>query len=374
MTARKKKTEDTEYAKASADVEEEQGERDIVEENYRLRQAAGKARKRAASLARQLEESQEYGDRLSVELDLYQQPFEDRPDWLTEVDTSEHHATIVAFLSDTHYGEVVKKGEIGGYNAFNLEIAEQRTQRFFERTIHVARTYVAGVTYDGVVLALGGDLVSGDIHDELVETNEVSTYRAIETCLPWLARGVEMFAEEYGAVHVVSAPGNHPRDTKKPRHKKRSEHNGDTHIAHLLANDLRRGTGITFDIPESADVDFKVYDHVFSMEHGDNMQFNGTSEIGSLGPVKRGNLRKTKKRQEQGRAFKYGMYGHFHQYVPAASQGFIMNGSLKGYDEYASDGQFSPEPAQQAFMIVTPEHGITVQAPIFVSKRSEEGW
>jgi len=68
------------------------------------------------------------------------------------------------------------------------------------------------------------------------------------------------------------------------------------------------------------------------------------------------------------------MYGHFHQFVPAYSKGYIMNGSLKGYDEYASNGQFAPEPAQQALAVVTPEHGISVVAPIFVTNRSEEDW
>lgn len=259
-----------------------------------------------------------------------------------------------------------------------MAIAELRTQKFFENILMLSRNYLAGTLYDGITLALGGDLVSGDIHEELVETNEHSTLRTVETVIPWLAKGIEMLCDEFPNVHIVSAPGNHGRNTKKPRHKKRSENNSDTHIANILAfifeNQSTPIDGLTFDIPESADVDFQIYNYVFSMEHGDNLRFNGTSEIGSLGPVKRGNLRKTKKRQEQGRPFKYGMYGHFHQFVPAYTQGFIMNGSLKGYDEYASDGQFSPEPAQQALAVVTPEHGITITAPILVQDRDKEGW
>lgn len=51
-----------------------------------------------------------------------------------------------------------------------------------------------------------------------------------------------------------------------------------------------------------------------------------------------------------------------------------MNGSVKGYDEYASDGQFSPEVAQQALLVVTPEHGITMGTGIIVQDRDKEGW
>lgn len=370
------------FGKALEELGEKATQEQLREQNFRLREAGTKLKKDRDAVAAQLRESTAEADELATELSLYRRDFGDRPAWLGEVRDGEHHqGTLVAMFSDAHYGEVVQPGELGGYNAYNLEIAEKRTQRFFERTIRVARNYLAGVEYDGIVLALGGDMVSGDIHDELVETNEQSTLRTVETCLPWLQAGVEMFAEEFGKVHVVSAPGNHGRNSKKPRHKKRSENNADTHIARLLAINLagpEEGRSpddpITFDIPESADVDFTVYGSVFSMEHGDNLRFNGTSEIGSFGPVKRGNLRKTKKRQEMGRPFRYGLYGHFHQYVPAYSQGLIMNGSLKGYDEYASDGQFAPEPSQQALMVVTPEHGITVQAPVICGDRDAEGW
>jgi hypothetical protein len=363
------------FGKAIEELGAAATEQQLREQNFRLRELANSAKRDKDSVARQLRDSTAEADELATELALYRRDFSDRPEWLGEVrDDGQHHGTLVAFFSDAHFGEVVQPGELGGYNAYDLAIAEKRTRMFFERTITVARHYLAGVEYDGIVLPLGGDLVSGDIHDELIETNEQSTLRTVETCLPWLQAGIEMLAEEFGRVHVVSAPGNHGRNSKKPRHKKRSENNADTHVARLLAVTLRDEQAVTFDIPESTDVDFDVYGHVFSMEHGDNLRFNGTSEIGSFGPVKRGNLRKTKKRQEMGRQFRYGLYGHFHQFIPAYTQGFVMNGSLKGYDEYASDGQFAPEPAQQALMVVTPEHGITVTAPVICTKRSEEGW
>lgn len=194
---------------------------------------------------------------------------------------------------------------------------------------------------------------------------------------PKLTAGIEALAEEFGQVHVVSAPGNHGRDSKRPRHKGRSAHNADTHIAKMVAYYFTAANGaanVTFDIPESFDVAFPIYDYVFSMEHGDNMRFNGVSEIGALGPVKRGTLRKSNQHKQEGHPFHYNLLGHFHQYVPAASQGFVMNGSVKGYDEYARAGHFLPEEPQQALMVVTPEYGITNQTPVFVAKRDSEGW
>lgn len=344
---------------------------ELERQKFALQQQLEKEKKSSSVFKKQLQEKQTEVQRALTELSLYQADHSDRPEWMKRPKKErgrQHHGTIVSHLSDTHYGERVVASEIGGYNSYDMEVAEIRTRRFFERTIKVARNYLAGVKYDGAVLPLGGDLVSGDIHEELKETNELSVFRVVETVIPWLAAGVQMFQEEFGRVHVVSAPGNHGRNSKTPRHKKRSENNADTHLAHMLAREFREVEDVTFDIPDSPDVDFDLYGYRFSVEHGDNLKFNGTSEIGSLGPVKRGTLRKTKKRQEMGSPFKYLLLGHFHQYIPAYTQGFVVNGSLKGYDEYASNGQFAPEPAQQSLMVVTPEHGVTIAAPIFVQK------
>ena len=306
-------------------------------------------------------------------LSLYDREWTSAPGWLNPEDAQERHGTLVVMLSDPHWGEVVDPREMNDYNAYNLAIADGRMKRFFERTILVARSYLAGVLYDGIILALGGDLVSGDIHEELTETNECTTNESVEWAVPRLKAGLETWAEEFGQVHVVSAPGNHGRRTAKPRHKKRSADNADTHIARLLAGSFPEGGPITFNIPRSMDAEFVVYGRRFSVEHGDAFK-GGDGQVGAYGPAKRGTMRKLTQAQAEGKPLDYLLVGHFHQYIPAASQQFVMNGSVKGYDEYARTWHFKPEPAQQALMVCTPEHGITVQAPVLVQSRSKEGW
>lgn len=333
------------------------------------------AQRQARAAKVELEKVTEERDRALGELGGFYKESLQTPDWAVDRgETGTHYGTLQAVLSDLHAGEVVNSDEIDGYNKYDMAIAEMRTEAFFRRTIKVSRNYLAGVQYDGIYLALLGDLVSGDIHDELVDTNECTTYEAAYEIVPWLVKGIEMFAEEFGRVHVVSAPGNHGRNSKKPRHKGRSANNADSHISRLVARDMRSADNITFDVPVASDAGWQIYNYVFTGEHGDNLQFPGTSEIGALGPVKRGTMRMSRQAQELGKPFDYSILGHFHQYVPAYTQGFVMNGSIKGYDEYAKDRKFAPEIAQQALMVVTPEHGITVTAPIFVGDRDKEGW
>lgn len=333
------------------------------------------ARLAAKALRTALDEKEDALQRAYAQLGLYEREYTDVPRWLSrEKKDKKHHGTLLALLSDTHYGEVVNPKEMGGTNAYNMEIAYERTSRFFDKTTMLARNYTTGVEYDGIVLALGGDLISGDIHDELIETNELSTYDTIVTILPWLIAGINRWANEFGRVHVVSAPGNHGRNTKKPRHKARSANNADTHIAKLLGLFFDGRDDVTFNIPPSADVDFKIYDYGFVLEHGDAFKSTTGSQIGALGPAKRGTIAKQNAKAREGKAFDYMLIGHYHQFIPAYTQGFVMNGSLKGYDEYAKNLALTPEQPQQALMIVTPEHGITGTYPIIVSKRASEGW
>lgn len=366
-TARSRRIEPTPEAKSTA----------TLERKLLTLEASKTSAVRIANAAKlELATAVEARDRALFELDVLAQKTQTLPGWLApnRKTTRQHYGTLLTAFSDLHAGEVVMPGEIDGYNKYNLAIAELRTERFFRRTITVARNYLAGVKYDGIVLALLGDLVSGDIHDELVETNECSTLESIYLTVPWLVKGIEMLADEFGRVHVVSAPGNHGRNSKKPRHKRRSENNADTLIAKLVARDMAAASNISFDIPTAADVGFTIYDSVFTAEHGDDMKFNGTSEIGSIGPVKRGTLRTGRQMQQLGKPFDYMILGHYHQLVPAYTQGFVMNGSVKGYDEYAKRGKFAPEIAQQFLGVVTPEHGISVSAPVFVADRDAEGW
>ena len=161
-----------------------------------------------------------------------------------------------------------------------------------------------------------------------------------------------------------------------PRYKRRSAHNADTLVARLVAREIAKVEGVTFEIPEALDASFKVYRFDFSLEHGDELSrsFSGTSEIGWLGPLTRGTNRKKNALAVQGRNLDYALWGHGHQLIPVPSRGFIGNGSVKGYDEYARGLKLRPEPPQQALMAVVPDHGITTQDPILVMDRAAEKW
>jgi hypothetical protein len=292
----------------------------------------------------------------------------DPPRWLTpKKPKSGHRATAVSELSDTHFDEVVNPDETGGLNAYDRDIATLRLKRWAEGFVKVSRDYLSGVTYDGAVVMLGGDIFTGLLHD-LAETNEDTLFGSLLYWSEQLAAALDMIADEFGRLHVPAVVGNHGRLTHKPRTKQRARDNADWLLAHMLRRQMA-SERVTFDVPDSTDAWVQVYDTTHLLTHGD--QATGGGGIGGIWPpVMRLAARK---RQRYGRDFIIAM-GHWHQLIMAPAQGLIVNGSMKGYDEFASVCNFSPERPQQAAWLTTPENGPTLQLPIFVDDRKAEGW
>ena len=291
------------------------------------------------------------------------------PKWLTKpTQKRDRVATLVSVLSDTHFDEVVNPSELDGRNAYNREIAEIRLERYFQQVVRLSHDYLTGVTYDGVVLMLGGDLISGDIHEELKDTNAATT---LDTVLHWsgqLAAGIELLADTYGRVHVPVVVGNHGRRSRKPRAKGRARDNFDWMIGQLVARHFDADPRITFQIPDGTDAMVEIHGTRLLLTHGD--QVSGGGGIGGIFPPIMRMIAKKRVRE----SFDAVVMGHWHQLLMAPSAGIVVNGSLKGEDEYSAVMNFAAERPQQALFTVAPGQGVTFSAPVFCDDRKKEGW
>lgn len=307
-------------------------------------------------------------ERLEKVHDFLSQPLAQEPAWCyaPAKKQKQEHGTIVTMLSDLHLDEVVEPSEMLGRNAYNREIAEMRLHRFFEQVIKQATHYHQGTVYDGIVVMLGGDLVSGGIHDELRESNEGTIAETVRHWTPKIGAGLDLLASQFGNVHVMSVPGNHGRFTQRSRFKKRAHDNADWLISALLAERFATDKRVTFDVPDSMDTYVTVYDKRFLLTHGD--QASGGGGIGGIWPP----IMRLRARKQANADFDWMVIGHWHQYVH--SQGITVNGSLKGWDEFAFGMNFQYEAPSQAMFIVTPERGVTWPVQIFVQDRKKEGW
>ena len=292
------------------------------------------------------------------------------PKWLAPAPPKAgKRATLMLLLSDCHFDEVVRPEEVGGLNCYNRKIAEARLQTWAANSVKVARHYLSGVTYDGVVLMLGGDTFSGDIHEELAQTNEDTSLGSLLHWAEQVGAAVAQLADEFGKVHVVAVPGNHGRTTRKPRAKLRARTNLDWLLAKMLERHYERDKRVTFQVNDDADAYFQVYGRGHLLTHGD--QASGGGGIGGIWPpVMRLRARKATLHMSIGKPFDTLWMGHWHQLIQTPS--LVVNGSSKGWDEYARICGFGFEVPQQALAVVTPEHGVTIQAPVFCKAKGEK--
>jgi hypothetical protein len=213
-------------------------------------------------------------------------------------------------------------------------------------------------------------MLSGSIHQELAETNVLTACEAILEVVDVLAAGIIELEKCFGQVHVVSVPGNHSRLSMKPQAKMVSRKNYDWLIAKILVDKLS-GYNVTWQISEGPDARFRVMNTTFLATHGD--QFRGGSGISGMAtPLALGDHRKRKRASAMKLPYDWMLMGHWHQLILGLN-GIIVNGSVKGYDEYAYRGNFGFEVPQQAFWLVDPEHGVTLRAPIRLLD-SRESW
>lgn len=296
------------------------------------------------------------------------------PAWLApKVPKAGHRAIPSLVVTDWHRGEVVKPEQVDGLNKYNTAIADARMRRAFEGCVRVCRDFLKGVEYDGIQLFLPGDMISGSIHEELKETNEQTVAESVVGMVEPVEAGINLLAKEFGKVHVACVVGNHGRSTRKPIAKNRAQDNMDWLVYKLIERDMQGRSDVTMQVSEAADTAVTLYSTRYLLTHGD--QFRGGGGIaGVLSPLLLGSHRKTRRAATAGKPYDVMVFGHFHQSLWFPSKGLIGSGCGIGYSEYGYVNNMEPEPPQSAMWLTTPQHGITVNAPIFVMDRKSEGW
>ena len=291
------------------------------------------------------------------------------PKWLLNpIKKESSPGTPTLFLSDLHWGETVYPSQINGVNKYNVQISHDRMHRCIDTAIHLLKIVSPSMDYPGIIVPLGGDMISGNIHDELTATNELNSMPAVLDLYGVLVGVIERLVEQFGSVMLPCVTGNHGRDTRKIWNKDRHHTSFDWLLYRFLAKHFENNRRVTFYIPDGSDAYYQVYGTRYLLTHGDQFR-GGDSMIGALGPLTRGDHKKRSRNSQVDMEYDVMLCGHWHQYLHLSY--LIVNGSLKGYDEYAYNSNFRFEQPQQALWLTNPKHGITFRMPVFVDRVSE---
>ena len=284
------------------------------------------------------------------------------PAWVSAPKQAKAPGVPKLFLSDLHWGEVVKASQIGGVNSYNLTVARRRLRNVIETTIALCKILDPEMRYPGIVMPLAGDLISGSIHDELAATNELNTMPTLIDLYQNLVPAIKLMADTFGNVFLPCVSGNHDRDTKKTWNKDRNHTSFGWLLYQFLAVAFADDKRVVFYIPDGSDALYRIYNTRYLTTHGDQFR-GGDGIIGPLGPVTRGEQKKNTRNAAVGQDYDVMEFGHFHKRMLTAR--LRGNSTLKGYCEYAHSNNFGFEPASQNFWMTHPDHGITFDAPVY---------
>lgn len=269
------------------------------------------------------------------------------PDWIIRPGASRRGKSVIGCLvSDVHDGEVISANEINGINAFNPEICERRMHRYFSAVCTIGQRWADDTECMGVLLALAGDLMSGDIHEELRITNAMTSQEQCIHVSVLIAAGMKMLLETYGAIHVVGVPGNHGRSTQKPTAKLYARLSYDNLILAMVESHFKDDKRVTFQYGAAKDQMTPVFGRTVFTTHGDKIGTKGGMGFaGPVLPIVRGSKKIEAQQAGIGRRPDLIQFGHYH--TTANPGNILANGSVPGYSEYADDLRAVVEPPQQ---------------------------
>lgn len=265
-------------------------------------------------------------------------------------------ATMVAVASDWHVEENVDPRTVNGLNSFNLAIAEKRIQAFWRNVVKITETQRHSCKIDRLMLVFGGDFMSGFIHDELKETNELSPTETVLWLMDQLTGGIDFLSKHFNELVIPCCYGNHGRNTIKPRHATGAANSYEWMMYHILKRHV--GGKADFHITDGYHLLMDLYGKTIRIHHGDGLKYQGG--IGGLTiPVE-----KAIASWNKGIRADLDIFGHWHQ--SQQNPKWICNSSLIGYNAYAMSIKAPyEEPSQTAFLF-DKKRGRTGTFPVFL--------
>ena len=274
---------------------------------------------------------------------------------------------VVAPLSDLHIGDNVDLEQMAGLNSYNIDIFNKRLYGWATQLLHLVELRRNVAPVDELIVPMLGDIISGDIHEELARTN-------IDHCMGQMIRGANLISQalmllapNFKKITVPCVVGNHGRMTRKPPMKDKYM-DWDYMLYQWVAAYMRNQKNVSFSIPKTFLNSFEVCNRQILIMHGDSISGAGsnmaiTRAVTGLRAFLqfRQNLEEEVSSEDVSdltSQFDSVMMGHFHRIdeIDIGTGAIHICGTMKGGDEFA---------AQKLHAITKPKQLVTYWHPVY---------
>ena len=269
-------------------------------------------------------------------------------------------ATAFIIASDWHYEETVKSEVVSGLNKYNLNIAHQRITKFFQGGLRLYDLMRKDVKIKNIVLALLGDFITGNIHEEFLETCSLQPMDAIWEVYEEIVSGIDFLLKNSDANLIIPCvSGNHPRITKQIHYSTESGNSLEYFMYRSIAKHYEANKRVEVIVAKGYHCYLDIYGKVIRFHHGHAIRYAGG--IGGITiPANKAIAQWNKARHAD-----LDVFAHFHQLKNLGN--WVCNGSIIGYNAFALRIKADYETARQSFFLFDRDRGLTITAPILVN-------
>jgi len=272
--------------------------------------------------------------------------------------------SVVCHNTDWHYGEYQNPDEVEGFGEFSCAICKERIlNKFNPGILDWVELHRKSYTVNELVMLYSGDMISGDIHQELKVTNEIpSTAQAVEVAF-LIEDQVLMLAPHFDVVRVeFIVADNHSRLTAKPQAKEAGLNSFNYMTARMVQRALRDVENVQFNYYPMLQKTIAVQNMQYLCMHGHQIKgWAGYPYYGIDRQAGKESMRRSQKSTpgeltweqafELWKSLRFNkmVLGHFH--APLDSPWWCIGGSVSGTSAYDHQhGRYSP-PCQTAWFV-----------------------
>jgi len=277
---------------------------------------------------------------------------------------------VLLHISDIQYGEKIDAEEMDGVNSYDIEIANKRIARYFQKAHRFMTELWQGKPPVEIVILLNGDMVSGALHHELDRTDEARPLLAAKLVSQQLIAGVSLLLSMGIPIRVINTPGNHGRMTIKPESKDHVLQNLDTLVGWFIETAFSGNPLVQVTYTKSIDALFSIFSFPMLATHGDRMgSKGGQGFLGATATILRGHFKLMSDYAARGIHLYKIFTGHYH--TPAVTVVGHANNTMAGASQYSRDGRMSVTPASQDYFVIEETHGLIEHRQIMVGTPDE---
>lgn len=268
--------------------------------------------------------------------------------------------------SDWHIEETVVPEQVSNKNKYNLKIADARFLSLLHGGLAWWRIAGRDTSIKTVILALLGDFITGSIHEDLAEGNQLPPAEAIHKSYSMIVSGIKFMLKNTPKDVNFILPchsGNHGRMTKKQRIATESGNSLEYFMYRMLQDYFAEEKRVTFIVHPGYHSYVRCFDGKYNIRfhHGHQMNYQGG--VGGISISVNKSIAQWNKSVPD---ISLDVFGHFHTRFDGGN--FICNGSMIGLTAYGVSIKASWEPPSQTFFLINKKYGAkTMVAPIFVS-------